>query len=1542
MSRRRLVALASALVIGGVLFLVVAAVLSVTQTDYGREQIRRLLVDRIAAGIGDRGSIHVGRIGGSVFTGVTVDSVEIRDDEDSLFVATGRVTVRFDPRDIVDKRLLFGYARIERPVVHFRRHADGVWNFRRIFPSGPKTPRSAQRKFGDFIVVDSAELVDARVSVTQPWSPADSLRGARRDSAIAAKVAAWRCGSDFRAVSDWLRAPCGTEVRLTSEGPKRTYRWFVHRGVLSHAIIADPDTVGRRFEIADLDVDEPDPPFAFRNVSGRVSWIGDTLWFRTPHFDLPASTGSAFGNLRWGPGPMRYDIHVAGDSVTLSDVAWVYPTLPRTGSGRMKLHIRNDRADRRVLEYAITEMDVRSTRSRLIGDMTFAVGGPVLAVRDVALRAEPVDFALLETLAGEPFPVPWRGQFRGSVRARGGPLTSFRVDEARFSFADANVPGAVSRGTVRGDMDILQPSLVVFHGTRVDLETLDLRTIRFLYPSFARLNGTMNGHATLDSIWTDVRFRDADVAHVDGPGIPTRATGTGRVTTTEESVRFDVALQLQPASLSMLARSYPIIPFRGPYAGPLRAVGTADSLTLDATLAGAGGTLAFTGWVDADSIDGFATHGTTRFESADLRVLLPDSAGAPPTSLTGTMTSAIRYDSLATIVGPVRIELARSLWDSVRIFPSVAQLGFMRGLVRVDTLMLESAAATVMARGGIGLAPGQSDTLHYAVVVDSLGGLRRYLRRPPTGRGAETIAADERAAANEAVRDSMVESLRDSLAGSFRVEGTLTGALAVDSGARLDAEGTVRGTQLFAGGDAARLLRASFTATDVLRAPSGDLTAALDTVRVAGVRLTSAGAVLTFEEGARGRLDARAVSATGPRMEAGLGWRRAADTLAFEVDTLTALVGEHRWELERPARITLDSGGVTVDTLAMRNGGGTLALAGALPREGPIDFRVELDSLDLADAAAIAQSRTPYDGWLSVELSATGTRLAPLIETRVELDSVRIGTSLHVPRAVLFGDYADRRLTAGFALFREGTPVLSGSGVAPIDLTIAPVAERLLSEPLDFRIDADSVDLALLEAMTPGYVRDVRGSLSTDILVGGTWRRPTVDGRFVIADGEMSLPRLGITLRELAAEIGLSRDSINIRQLSARSGAQGGRASLVGGIDLPSGSLGDYKSVGFDLSLRADNFQAIRNRRIADLELSGALRLSGPFTRARLTGNVAVDRGALYIQEAPQKRLVALDDPDYTTLVDTSDFESRRLLRAPSVVDTLIRYLEVDNVSVSLGDEVWLRSEAANVRLGGSVQVLKQENDLTLAGTLNADRGDYRLDLGLVQRRFDVTSGRIAFYGEPGLNPALDISAVHTVRQVDRPDVRIRATIGGTLLQPRLTLTSDERIPLSTTEILSYLVFGVPSFALDQQGQSALRPVAQALLPTAGVLLERQLNALVGGIVDNISITPGGLATGQVGQTTREVLASSRIGVGKQIGERTFVTANAGLCGLGGGSQASFTQSLGVSVEVRLNHGWSIQTGREPAARALTCSGLGAVVDTPRQFGFDLFREWSF
>src|SRR3954465_15501508 len=265
----------------------------------------------------------------------------------------------------------------------------------------------------------------------------------------------------------------------------------------------------------------------------------------------------------------------------------------------MELDIRSQR-NPRFLDYVITNMDVRSTRSRLLGNMTFETGGSVLAVKDVEMQATPVNFDLLRTLNGKKFPYDWQGNITGTVRAPGGPLNHFRVEESALIFEDAHVPGAVTEARGEGELDILFPAFTAFHRFNVDAATLDLRTLQYLNPLFPKLKGTVSGTATLDSSWLDVRFRNASLFHHDG-GLPiSHETGDGRVTWGEKYLTYDMTLQAQPLSFTALQHSYPLLPLRGSYAGPVQVKGTSPNLLVVTNLTGPAGTFGFNGLIDAD------------------------------------------------------------------------------------------------------------------------------------------------------------------------------------------------------------------------------------------------------------------------------------------------------------------------------------------------------------------------------------------------------------------------------------------------------------------------------------------------------------------------------------------------------------------------------------------------------------------------------------------------------------------------------------------------------------------------------------------------------------------------------------------------------------------------------------------------------------------------------------------------------------------------------------------------------------------------------
>ena len=1498
-----------AIVVGGVL-----------KTQFGRDFARDYVTRLVAPKV--KGKLYVGRISGLSFGGATIDSAEIRSPDDSLFVALRRITVRWDPRDLVDKRTLLSLLDIDGLVVHLRKDSTGTWNYKRVFPPGQTKKRvpGAERGWGDYIVADSVLLHGATVVLSMPWHPDDSLHGARRDSAIARN----------------LTRP-DKEIRRAGSGFEKTWRWKNIQVVSGYTRLADPDSVGRLFQITKLNADEMDPPFQFRNVRGGVRQTGDSLWAQVEHFDLPGSTGKGGGKVWWGSDlPTRYDLRIVGDSVSLADVGWVYPTLPATGGGSMVLNIRNEK-DLSIIDYALSDMDVRTTRSRLKGNMTFGVGGPVLIVKDLAMEAAPMNFDLIRALNGKPFPYDWQGNLTGTVRARGGPVNRFHVDDARVTFADANVPGAVTRATARGDLDILFPAFTRFRGLDVNVSQLDLRTLVYLNKNFPRVTGIVSGTATLDSLWFDVRFKNADLTHHDGPAEPTRATGGGRVTIGEKFVSYDLALNTQPISFTTLALSYPSLPLRGSYKGPLRIQGTLDDLEVTTELTGPGGTFSYDGQVDAYPKT-YAAKGTLTFSNLDARTLLANDT-LPITSLNGRVELDVKADSssldstLTSLAGVVSATFDRSLVDSMRVYQATARIGFNDGRMRVDTLHAETLAGVVSAHGAFGLTSAVTDSLRYTVKIDSLGGLRRYFGP------AKAPVTDGDAAPN------------DSIDGTVRIGGSLHG--------NLDSL-VVRGDSLAARdiwirGDQVKAVVGGFEYNNVRGAISGALSARIDTAVVANMGISAGTLAFRASDIHNGQFRVQASSVNGPSLLVHGDGSMFGDTTTVRLDSVELSVRDHRLILERPTTIVSRSDGFVLDTIRLRDiHSGLLTVAGSVPVTEPVSLSLRADSVELGDIGELIQANVPFGGLATVSVDVRGVRREPRITIDGQFDQPRFG-EVHLDRATFGGTYAAQRMESRAELFREGKSVIAANASIPVDLQLASTPTRMLTDSLHGKIRSEGVDLAILETVSPAVV-NASGAFAANLDIGGVWPRPQLSGNITISNGALGLAPLGgVRLTDLNAMLEFLGDSLSIQRFNVVT-----REERVGNLSLSGfASLADRENPRFDLTVNARNFHIIDKPRVAHLDISVSnLRLAGSYDRSTLTGLVVVDRGTILIPDLIDKQVISLDSPDLYNIIDTTLTANRSLL--PKAPPALVRHLSVEDVQIRMGNDVWLRSAEANINLGGSVAVRNPQgtsgerafDQLALEGTLTTNRGTYRLNLGLAQPKFVVETGTVQFLGDPDFNALLNINATNTVHRMsassstNEQDLRIRVHIGGTLVRPQLALSSaDSLLNISQTDLISYLLTGGPSFAVD--GPTA----AASLLRGFGGYLGDQLRGF--GLFDEVDIEVGRHAGPLTQTTAAQLFSGARLGVGRQLGDRAFVSATAGLCQLGsllGGSGSStsgnLVSSLGVKVDYRLNENVGVSAGYEPSTSALLCttgvvSGRGWA-PTPSQLGFDIFRTWRF
>jgi translocation and assembly module TamB len=598
-----------------------------------------------------------------------------------------------------------------------------------------------------------------------------------------------------------------------------------------------------------------------------------------------------------------------------------------------------------------------------------------------------------------------------------------------------------------------------------------------------------------------------------------------------------------------------------------------------------------------------------------------------------------------------------------------------------------------------------------------------------------------------------------------------------------------------------------------------------------------------------------------------------------------------------------------------------------MPGSAPGDLTIDALGIDLRDVySLLGRDTVGIGGELATTLRIAGTARAPTIHGTASLGETRVGES-RTPFIQAVIDYASQRLEGTLRLWRTGASVVDVRALLPVDLGLGRVARRLLPGPLQVRAHADSMDLTVLEAVTPS-VRQVRGTMTADVTVEGTWAQPRLGGFVAVPGAAMSLPGLGIRLDTLRGRLDLAGDSLTLRDVYLTTGQ--GRLDAHGLVRLDS-----LTKPVLAVDMRADHFHAMNVRDFLDATVTGDVHLRGPVLHATMTGHADADRGVFHFDDIVTKRVIDLDDPTNFDVVDTAVVRARGL--GAAFQNRFLDSLRIQDFQFGVGGDFWLRSNEANIQLSGrDLIVNKVRREYRIDGTLEALRGTYNLQVGPVSREFTVDKGRVTYEGTPDLNASLDIEARHTVRAANNVEIPVVATITGTLQQPKLALSSGPGLgqPLPEVDLISYLVLGVPSSQAQGAQFNAVQNVAAYFSTALSNEFERALISDVGFPIDMLEIRPA-LASGAPGGGVTQVYA------GWQIGQKVFFTVNTGFC-----SQAAFDlrNSIGAGLELRFSRHWRSQLSFEPTFQNCGIRGFGTQF-TPTvtyQVGSDVSWEREF
>lgn len=1056
---------------------------------------------------------------------------------------------------------------------------------------------------------------------------------------------------------------------------------------------------------------------------------------------------------------------------------------------------------------------------------------------------------------------------------------------ARYEAEGSTVSGDVTF-TALGDRE--PPAL---QAADLHLDPLRLALVERFTGKKLPYAGSLTGHlrGTRGNIGFDVG------AHLAAPGVPAFDVGvTGSATFSPQGVTIRNAMaELKRVPLEALRPVLPALPLRGNVSGHVALTGPNPRaplrmdvrLDLPAGVALLDGTVDLTGTTPSYDLTG-------RLLGVRLRELV--AANLPPVTLTAGFAVNGRGFAPAQANATFRLNGGFSGWragagDSVALRGSVGG-----GVLRLDTLSAQLATARVAAGGTWPFSGPGSGAIAYTVNIADLAPFAPYI---PNAQG--------------------------NAAGSVRATGTVAGTLQAPhlngrlglTGARVDgwSVADAAGTYDLQLGAAVPRIGLELQGRDVATPTAGTFSTFTASIRLFSPQLTVA---LRAERQGGGIVD---LAADGSIPEKG--------TRTVTLQRLAADVGQRRWQLVRPAVVQwVPDGPLTVQGIQVQQQGGPglLALSGTLLPADASNYRMEATAVPVADFYQLAGQPSPLVGLLYLTADVHGPAATPVVNGTFRLDSGSVqGVKLGLLQGTLH--YQAGRLTADARASLAQGGAITASAALPVALRLGlpPGASLLSTGPVTGSLVADTVPLALLSSFST-QVTKVAGVFSASMSLGGTSQQPVLAGRATVRGGAFTVGAAQQRYTDVNGTLTLRDRRISVDSIQARSG---GLMTLAGAVDFP-----ELRNPVADLAISFDGFRPLGTADNPNAAATGRLTITGPLLTPTVRGNLRLDDGNLMIPAAGGSADLATE----AAALGVADLVPSGGQQAVPAVPLSDR-VRLDGVQLTAGPNLWFQMPGTRVQLSGTLTVDKAPDaGMRIFGTLEGERGYYTVVAGPIVRRLDVALARIRFLGTGDLNPEIEAVATKTILDPQSRPVEIQARVTGTLENPQLALSTSAGVQVPESELLSFLMFGAPSFALGGTGvgQALLRQtVFGGITEVASMQLQQSLMSY-GLPLDIFEIQP--TTTGQ----------PANLVVGRELAPNVFLTVQTAIGVLFGNVGQTTGLPIAVRLEWRMTPRLTSTLGYEPISRPQTLHGFFTIVPQlgrqDKQFTLELRRRWTY
>ncbi len=485
-------------------------------------------------------------------------------------------------------------------------------------------------------------------------------------------------------------------------------------------------------------------------------------------------------------------------------------------------------------------------------------------------------------------------------------------------------------------------------------------------------------------------------------------------------------------------------------------------------------------------------------------------------------------------------------------------------------------------------------------------------------------------------------------------------------------------------------------------------------------------------------------------------------------------INNEDWTIQEKVRINFQKGKTRISNFDLTNGKQMLTIDGIISEDQLDELIVGFKDFSLTTINPFLKSKgISLGGRLNGETKVYGILKAPQIGDNIKIDSLLFNETL-------IGTLTD---TSSYNRFTNMTNVYTrintnGKETFKIDGDL-----DLKEKKLDLTVKMDDSELAILTPFVSELISNLKGRISADIEVKGSFSTPEIGGELKLDQAELMVNYLKTTY-VISDEVKVKNSIIQINNLNLKD-TGGNIATANGTVD-----LNKISTPTLDVSIKAKNFMAL-NTTAKDSELyygqafaTGTFVFRGPTNKMFIGIDAKTEKGTVF--NLPLNSSETVSSKDFITFISKDTTETGK--NAASFDGLTMSFkLQVDpsstaNIFTNLGN----LSGKGNADLNLEINSL---GDFEMSGDYIIESGSFDFTAQeIINKKFNIRQGgTIRWTGNP-TQAQIQLKAIYELRaglkdlylaanrsksanEVDtRVPVEVEMGLSGLLLKPDIKL----------------------------------------------------------------------------------------------------------------------------------------------------------------------------